>query len=183
MRSIALAFALLTICAPGRVEAQGSPLRALAGDTAELSADVGESYRRLMALGARVFGEGLGARVTIAQASEVDPFYRLMHVGYALDGEPLMSRAGGDVREPFVVYEGILGPGDHTLSVVLRYVGDGHRVVGYLPGYRFTMRSAYTFTVPTEGHVDLRVRPYTRGPLVPYADRLAIEYEQGASDD
>lgn len=62
--------------------------------------------------------------------------------------------------------------------MVLRYEGDGHGVIGYLPGYRFLVRSSHQFTVPTEGRLDLRVRPFTRGPMAPYTERLAIEYEE-----
>lgn len=183
MRSLTLAVLALTfLFAPRSAQAQHEQaqperLRTLSNDTAQLRADVGQSYRRLLALQNQMFGEDLGARVTIRQESAVDPFYRLEQITYALDGQTLLSRSGDEIVEPLEIHDGIVGPGDHTLTVVLRYVGEGHGVIGYLPGYRFVMRSAYQFTVPSSGRLDLRVRPYTRGPMVPYTERLAIEYE------
>ena len=170
--------ALAALLAPAPARAQHSErLRQLQRDTAELRADVGESYRRLMGLTEEIFGDGIGARVTISQESRVDPFFRLVQVTYALDGQTLMTREGADVVEPLEIYDGAIGPGDHTLSVVLRYVGEGHGVIGYLPGYRFTMRSAYQFTAPSDGRLDLTVRPFTRDATVPYTERLGIRFE------
>lgn len=76
MRSILLVAAALAVWTPTPACAQETTLRDLACDTAALRADVGESYRRLMALSNRVFGDGDGARITITEESAVDPFYR-----------------------------------------------------------------------------------------------------------
>jgi len=175
MRTLLLA--ALVLC-PLRAAAQDTPLRALARDLSELRAEVGRSHAHLRLLEEELRGRADGARVTIRQASAVDPFFRLVSATYALDGHPLgLPRRGAALAEPILVHDGVVGPGPHTLSVVLRYEGDGHGVVGYLPGYRFVLRSSHALAIPREGALEITVRPFTRSMTVPFAERLGVEYE------
>ncbi|MCB9595382.1 MAG: hypothetical protein H6719_21865 [Sandaracinaceae bacterium] len=168
---------LLLLLVPSVASAQSDPLRALSRNIGELRSDAGQSYAHLRLLEEQLLGRTNGARVTIRQVSRVDPFFRLVSATYALDGHELITRQGDELTDPLDVHEGIVGPGTHTLSVVLRYEGDGHGVVGYLPGYRFVVRSSHTVTIPAEGALELTVRPFTRAPTVPFTERLGIEYE------
>lgn len=171
-----LALALLAVAAPA--SAQSEPLRALSHDLSELRAEVGRSHAHLRLIEEELLGRADGARVTIRQASAVDPFFRLVRATYALDGHVLGgSRSGAELTEPILVHDGIVGPGTHTLSVVLRYEGDGHGVIGYLPGYRFVLRSSHVITIPREGALELTIRPFTRAMTVPFDERLGVEYE------
>lgn len=177
--------ALLSIPALARAqgaESSADALRRLGRGAGELRADAGQSYRRLMAIRNQLLGED-GARVTITQESALSPLYRTLSVSYALDGQPILRRVAGEGRleEPLSVLDGVLGPGEHVLTVILEY--QGQNVVGYLPGYRFEVRSTYSFTVTDVGHVRLRVRPYTLGPLVPFTRRLDIEFERMVDDE
>ena len=110
---------------------------------------------------------------------EVGPFYRLVEITYALDGVQLVHRrdeSGALARHRVEVHDGLLRPGDHTLSVVLRYVGEGGELISYLRGYRFAVRSSHAFMAPPGRHVRLEVRAFTRGPDVPYEDRLGVSF-------
>lgn len=168
---------LLALTVPAAAAAQDDPLRSLARGVGELRSDAGQSYARLRLLEQSLLGRDDGARITIRQRSAVDPFFRLVGVSYAIDGQPMVVDRGDALREPLEIYDGVLAPGEHTLSVVLRYRGEGHGVVGYLPGYRFVVRSSCRIVVPNRGRLDVVVRPYTRDPTVPYTERLQIEYE------
>ncbi|MEZ4340656.1 MAG: hypothetical protein R3B82_28885 [Sandaracinaceae bacterium] len=171
-----LAVAILAIAAPA--SAQNEPLRVLARDLSELRAEVGRSHAHLRLIEEQLLGRADGARVTIRQSSAVDPFFRLVRATYALDGQPLGApRTGDQLTEPLTIHDGIVGPGEHTLSVVLRYEGDGHGLLGYLPGYRFVLRSSHVITIPREGALELTIRPYTRAMTVPFEERLGVEYE------
>jgi hypothetical protein len=75
------------------------------------------------------------------------------------------------------VYNGSIVPGEHTLTVNLEYRGHGYGVFSYLKGYRFKVRSNYTFAVP-EGRVStVHVVGYEKGgPSTPLEERPAVRY-------
>lgn len=157
-------------------------LRTLQRGARELGAGVGESYRRLAAIRMDLFEQVDGARLTITQHNGVGPFYRLVEATYAIDGESVFHRrdeSGALGRGAALeVHDGVLSPGDHTLSVVLRYVGDGREVVRYLEGYRFTVRSSHAFVAPPGQHTRLEIRAFERSVDVPYEHRLGIGYDR-----
>lgn len=179
-----LLFFLLALAWPSTTLAQSPPepaddLRRLSRAAQELRADVGQSYRRLAAIATRLRGDDDAARFTITHRDEVGPFYRLVEITYALDGVQLVHRrdeSGALARHRVEVHDGLLRPGDHTLSVVLRYVGEGGELISYLRGYRFAVRSSHAFMAPPGRHVRLEVRAFTRGPDVPYEDRLGVSF-------
>lgn len=176
--------ALLLLLAPVPASAQQDDLQRLSRGTAELRSDVGQSHARLRLLEEQLLGRMDGARLTVTQASAVDRLFRLERATYALDGHVVLDRAGGDLVEPLTIYDGVIAPGEHTLSVVLRYRGDGLGVASYVSGYRLTLRSSYVVSAPREGDVEVTVRPFTRPMTVPYEERLRVEYETvtGARD-
>ncbi|MCX7808083.1 MAG: dihydrolipoamide acetyltransferase, partial [Deltaproteobacteria bacterium] len=82
----------------------------------------------------------------------------------------------GDQAE-FEVYNGSIVPGDHNLTVNLEYRGHGYGIFSYLKGYRFRVRSSYTFNVPEGKSVTLRVVAYEKGgPTAPLEERPAVRY-------
>ena len=157
-------------------------LRTLERGTGQLRAEVGESYRRLEAIRMDLFDRVDGARVTITQANAVGPFYRLVEATYAIDGQSVFHRrdeSGALGRSTVLeVHDGVLSPGDHTLSVVLRYVGDGGEVIRYLEGYRFTVRSSHSFVAPPGQHTRVEIRTFERSVDVPYEHRLGLGYDR-----
>lgn len=157
-------------------------LRTLQRGTRELNADVGASYRRLAAIRMDLFDRVDGARLTVTQENAVGPFYRLVEATYSIDGESVFHRrdeSGALGRSgQLEVHDGVLSPGDHTLSVVLRYVGDGGEVIRYLEGYRFTVRSSHSFVAPPGQHTRVEIRTFERSVDVPYEHRLGLGYDR-----
>lgn len=160
-------------------------LRSLQRGTQELEADVGNSYRRLAAISMSIFENVDGARVTITQDNAVGPFYRLVSATYAIDGATVFHRRDESgalgARDALEIHDGTLAAGEHTLSVVLRYVGDGGELVRYLEGYRFTVRSSHAFVAEPGQRTRIELRTFTRGPDVPYEQRLGVAFERSSA--
>jgi hypothetical protein len=148
----------------------------------ELKEQIFRSKARLSLLAETVL-EGVvgGGQALIVHENRMSQSYKLVKVVYALDGAPIFTKADeegtlGDQQE-FEVYNGSIVPGEHTLTVNLEYRGHGYGVFAYLKGYRFKVRSTYTFSVP-EGRVStVHVVGYEQGgPTTPLEERPAVRY-------
>ena len=148
----------------------------------ELKEQIFRSKARLSLLAETVL-EGVvgGGQAVIIHENRMSESYKLVRVVYALDGAPIFTKADeegslGDQKE-FEVYNGSIVPGEHTLTVSLEYRGHGYGVFAYLKGYRFKVRSTYTFAVP-EGRVStVYVVGYEKGgPTTPLEERPAVRY-------
>jgi hypothetical protein len=160
-------------------------LRDLGRGAGELRAEATQSYLRLRALEDRIFGDTDTGAVTVVHDNGVGPFYRLVEVTYAIDGEVVFQDRdeGGRLGQGEVeVHEGLLAPGEHRLNVVLRFVGDGGPMVTYLEGYAFRVRSSHAFLVQPGQRTVLRLRTFNRGPEVPYEDRLGLSMERSSAE-
>ena len=148
----------------------------------ELKEQIFRSKARLSLLAETVL-EGVvgGGQAVILHENRMSQSYKLVRVVYALDGAPIFTKADeegslGDQQE-FEIYNGSIVPGEHTLTVNLEYRGHGYGVFAYLKGYRFKLRSTYTFAVP-EGRVStVHVVGYEKGgPTTPLEERPAVRY-------
>ncbi len=157
-------------------------LRDLEQRVNELKEQIFRSKARLSLLAETVL-EGVvgGGQAVIVHENRMSDSYKLVRVVYALDGAPIFTKADeegtlGD-QEEFQVYNGSIVPGEHTLTVNLEYRGHGYGVFAYLQGYRFKVRSTYTFAVP-EGRIStLHVVGYEKGgPTTPLEERPAVRY-------
>jgi hypothetical protein len=83
----------------------------------------------------------------------------------------------GDQTE-FEVYNGSIVPGDHNITVNLEYRGNGYGIFSYLKGYRFRVRSSYTFNAPEGRGDDPRGRYEKGGPTAPLEERPAVRYTE-----
>jgi hypothetical protein len=109
--------------------------------------------------------------------------YKLVKATYALDGAPIFNQAdeegGLSDKAEFDVYNGSIVPGEHTLTVNLEYRGHGYGIFSYLKGYRFKVRSSYSFTAPEGKAVTLHVVGYEKGgPTAPLEERPAVRYQE-----
>ena len=69
-------------------------------------------------------------------------------------------------------------PGNHTVSVVMVYRGNGFGIFSYLRGYVFTLRSSHTFTAEEGKQVRVKVTGYEKGGLITdLKDRPDIRFE------
>jgi hypothetical protein len=148
----------------------------------ELKEQIFRSKARLSLLAETVL-EGVvgGGQAVIIHENRMSQSYKLVRVVYALDGAPIFTKADeegslGEQNE-FEIYNGSIVPGEHTLTVNLEYRGHGYGVFAYLRGYRFKVRSTYTFAVP-EGRVStIQVVGYEKGgPTTPLEERPAVRY-------
>ncbi len=154
----------------------------------ELKEQIFRSKARLSLLAETVLqGVVAGAQSVIVHENRMSSSYRLVKATYALDGAPIFNRADEEgtlgEREEFQVYNGSIVPGEHTLTVNLEYRGHGYGIFSYLKGYRFKVRSNYSFTAPEGRAVTVRVVGYEKGgPTAPLEERPAIRYVERVSD-
>lgn len=150
----------------------------------ELKEQIFRSKARLSLLAETVLqGVVAGAQTAIVHENKMSASYKLVKAVYALDGAPIFNRSDeegalGD-RNEFDVYNGSIVPGEHTLTVNLEYRGHGYGIFSYLKGYRFKVRSSYTFSAPEGKAVHLRVVAYEKGgPTAPLEERPAVRYQE-----
>ncbi|MFZ1864607.1 MAG: hypothetical protein WAU39_10325 [Polyangiales bacterium] len=148
----------------------------------ELKEQIFRSKARLSLLAETVL-EGVvgGGQAVIVHENRMTESYKLVRIVYALDGAPIFTKADEegslDEQKEFEVYNGSIVPGEHTLTVNLEYRGHGYGVFAYLKGYRFKVRSMYTFTVPEGRITTLHVVGYEKGgPTTPLEERPAVRY-------
>lgn len=147
----------------------------------ELKEEIFRSKARLSLLAESVLQNAVGgSRAQIVHQNEMGGSYRLASVVYSLDGAPIFNRedesgALADRRE-FQVYNGQIGSGDHSLGVNLTYIGAG---LPYMRGYRFTVRSTQSFSIPEGKAIQIRVVGFEKGgPLESPESRPAVRYVQ-----
>ena len=148
----------------------------------ELKEQIFRSKARLSLLAETVL-EGVvgGGQAVIIHENRMSEGFKLVRVVYALDGAPIFTKADeegslGEQKE-FEVYNGSIIPGEHTLTVNLEYRGHGYGVFSYLKGYRFKLRSTYTFSVPEGRVATVVVVGYEKGgPTTPLEERPAVRY-------
>lgn len=147
----------------------------------ELKEEIFRSKARLSLLAESVLQNAVGgSRAQIVHQNEMGGSYRLATVVYSLDGAPIFNRedetgALADRRE-FQVYNGQVGSGDHSLGVNLTYVGAG---LPYMRGYRFSVRSTQSFSVPEGKAIQIRVVGFEKGgPLESPESRPAVRFVQ-----
>lgn len=163
-------------------------LRALEQRINELKEQIFRSKARLSLLAETVLqGVVAGSQAKIVHENKMSSTFRLVKVSYALDGARIFNRAddegGLGQREQFEVYSGNIVPGEHNLTVNLEYRGYGSGIFSYLQGYRFRVRSAYTFTAPEGKAVNLRVVGYEKGgPTAQLEEKPAIRYVERVTE-
>ncbi len=148
----------------------------------ELKEQIFRSKARLSLLAETVLqGVVAGAQAVIVHENRMSASYKLVKAVYALDGAPIFNKADEEGtlsdREELEVYNGSIVPGEHTITVNLEYRGHGYGIFSYLKGYRFKVRSNYSFSAPEGRRLELRVVGYEKGgPTAPLEERPAIRY-------
>ena len=139
----------------------------------ELKEQIFRSKARLSLLAETVLqGVVAGAQAVIVHENRMSSSYRLVKAVYALDGARIFSKADEEgslgERRDLDIYDGSIVPGEHTLTVNLEYRGHGYGIFSYLKGYRFRVRSNYSFTAPEGKAITIRVVGNEKGsPTAP----------------
>lgn len=130
-------------------------LRDLEGRVDELKDQIRRSHTRLALLSDTIMGGGAaGSRSEITFDNEMSSAFKLTKAVIVLDGAVQYNRqddsgALADQKE-IPVFNGSVPPGDHTISILLNFQGNGYGVFTYLRGYKFEVKSSHSFTA-TEG--------------------------------
>ena len=97
-----------------------------------------------------VLGGGIGARAQVVHQNKMGGSFKLIKLIYALDGSQVFVRNddSGQMNDQKTlnILSGPIAPGNHTVSVLMQYRGDGYGLFAYLRQYKFTVRSSHTFT-------------------------------------
>jgi hypothetical protein len=126
-------------------------------------------------------GLGQGAMAVIVHRNDMGSNLLLREVNYFLDGAPVWQE--NDQNDPdlnskrnHVVFEGNLVEGSHTLTVQMRYQGDGS-VFSYLDGYSFNLRSSHTFSTEPGKVITLESIGYEQGNFTTeFKDRPQLKF-------
>jgi len=162
---------------PGAVSAEEIEQR-----TAQLNKSVETAEVRLRELAERVLsGKMSPAGANLVFQNEMGSSFKLIKAVFALDGAPIFSRVdeSGELesREEIELFNGSIVPGEHKLSVNLEYRGHGYGIFSYLKGYRFKVRSSYSFTVKERRLDRIRIVGFEKGDQnTPLEERPDIRY-------
>ena len=136
-----------------------------------------------------VLGGGIGARASIQHQNKMGGSFRLIKLVYALDGTQIFSRTDessdnlNDLKD-LDILSGPIAPGNHTISVLVVYRGNGYGVFDYLKKYRFTVRTSHTFTVTEGKQTQVTVVGYEKGGITtPLEKRPAVDFKVNVISD
>jgi hypothetical protein len=155
----------------------------------ELKEQIFRSKARLNLLKETVLhGVIAGSRAVITHRNEMGRMYTPIRYTYALDGNEIFSKVDesgklADQKE-FEVYNGSLAPGNHTLSVLMVYQGNG-AIFTYVKGYKFTAKSSHTFTASEGKQLQLKVVGFEKGNPITTdpKDRPAVDFREAVLAD
>ncbi len=154
----------------------------------ELKEKIFQSKTRLAILKESVLSSSIaGAEAQILHRNEMGSSFRLEKVSYSLDGTPIRSLVDqeGDLdgKEEIEILNGPIVPGNHTISVVMTYRGNGFGIFSYLKGYVFNLRSSHTFRAEEGKLVQIKVIGYEKGGITTdLKDRPDVRFEDRVSD-
>ncbi|MBM4281656.1 MAG: dihydrolipoamide acetyltransferase [Deltaproteobacteria bacterium] len=150
-------------------EEYGLRMKELEDAVSELKEQVFRSKAKLTLLTEQVQGgSGAGSRIVITHKNLMGPNFLLVEVNYFLDGTPLWQEfddAGTKLTamKEHPLWDGNIVEGSHTLTVELRYRGDGSGVFQYLSGYTWKLKDALTFTAESGKLVQIDVVGFEAG--------------------
>lgn len=150
----------------------------------QLKEKIFQSKARLIQLQEVVLhGTISGAKAVLIHSNDMGSSFRLWRVQYALDGAPIFNRvdAGGgelDGDDDLEIFNGSIAPGNHQISVYLEYHGHGYGIFSYLEGYKFKIKSSYTFNAEEGKITSIRVVGYEKGGITTeLKDRPSVRYD------
>ncbi len=155
----------------------------------ELKEKIFRSKARLMLLRETVLdGVISGAKANITHRNEMGGVFVLEQVAYSLDGSSIFSKVDvdGDLanREEFEVFNGNIVPGNHSISVYLVYRGHGYGIFSYLSGYKFRIRSSYSFTAEEGKLTSVKIVGFEKGGITTdLKDRPSVRFDVDVKKD
>tara|TARA_B100001250_G_scaffold396249_1_gene402044 strand:+ start:213 stop:929 length:717 start_codon:yes stop_codon:yes gene_type:complete len=160
----------------------------LQGRVDELKEKIFRTKTRLAILKESILSTTIaGAEARLIHRNEMGASFNLEKVIYSLDGTPIFSKvdADGDLgdQKELQIFDGPIVPGNHTVSVVMVYRGNGFGIFSYLRGYVFTLRSSHTFHAEEGKRIQVKVVGYEKGGIsTDLKDRPDIRFENVLSN-
>jgi hypothetical protein len=149
----------------------------------DLKEKIFRSKSRLVLLKETVLrGKIAGSKSVIVHKNDMGSALKLEQAIYSLDGNQIYNKLDrdGDLadKESIELFNGAIVPGKHNVSVMLIYRGNGYGVFSYLQGYKFTIRSSYTFTAEEGKTTEVKVIAFEKGNFTTaLQDRPDVRYE------
>lgn len=172
---------------PANVENEQSfnvKLRNIEERVNELKEKIFQSKARLIQLQEVVLqGSISGAKAVLIHRNEMGSSFKLRRVQYSLDGAPVLNRmdsGDGDLenQQEIEIFNGSIAPGNHQISVLMEYQGYGYGIFSYLRGYKFKIKSSYTFDAPEGKQTTIRIVGFEKGGITTeLKDRPSIRYD------
>jgi hypothetical protein len=156
-------------------------MRRLEQKTQALKERAWQLKARVQMLKEQMLGGGVGASALITHGNEMGSSFHLISLTYSLDGTQVFVRTddGGESlykSKSFDIFNGPIAPGNHTISAVATYRGNGYGVFEYLNKFTFTAKGASSF-VAGEGKISkVECRGFEKGGAnTPMEKRAAVE--------
>jgi len=134
----------------------------------DLKEKVFQSKTRIVLLRETLLSGNLaGARAIVIHKTDMGRAFKLREALYSLDGNKVfgqLDRNGSlSDKTSFEVYNGGIAPGNHNLSIYLKYQGSGYGLFPYFNGYDFEIRSSCQFKAEEGKISQIRVVAYEQG--------------------
>jgi hypothetical protein len=131
---------------------------------------------------------GIGSRLSIHFESALSRVFVVTGVRLVLDGAVQYAKNDptGSLGGPsgIAMFSGSVPPGDHVVQMLVELQGNGLGVFSYLRGYRFQVRSTYSFSAIEGKTIDLDALTWEKGDLTtPFERRPAVRYTEKVVDD
>lgn len=156
----------------------------------DLKEKIFRTKSRLLLLQETVLGGDISssAKAAIYHANEMGSAFVLESAAYTLDGAAIFTKVdnGGDLADKptFEIFNGLIVPGNHQITVKLNYRGHGFGIFSYLDGYKFKVQSSYTFNAEPGRITVVKVVGFEKGGITTdIKDRPAVRYDVEVSKE
>jgi hypothetical protein len=171
-------------------EEYGLKMKELEDSVAELKEQIFRSKAKLTLLTEQVQGgTGAGARIVVNHKNMMGANFLLVEVDYFLDGTPLWQEvdekgAKLSAMKEHPLWDGNIIEGSHTLTVELKYRGNGTGVFQYLQGYAWTLKDSVSFTAEPAKLLTIDVVAFEKGNFTTeMTERPGIRFDQNVRAD
>lgn len=171
-------------------EEYGLKMKELENSVAELKEQIFRSKAKLTLLTEQVQGgSSAGSRIVITHKNQMGPNFLLVEVNYFLDGTPLwqeVDESGAKLtpKKDYPLWDGSIVDGAHTLTVELKYKGNGTGAFKYLEGYVWKLKDALTFTAESGKVIAVDVVGYEQGNFTTeLTERPKVRFDQNVQAD
>lgn len=151
----------------------------------DLKEQIRRSHTRLSLLSDTILagGGGGGSRAIIKFNNDISTAWRVSKLLIVLDGTVQYSKTDqqgviADAGE-IPVFTGTIPPGAHTVQVLVNLTGTGFGVFSYLKGYKYEIRSDYSFTSLEGKTTNIQVVSFEKGGATArFEERPAVRYSE-----